>query len=270
MSARAAAFIPAVAVLLSATAAPGVELAPHRAFYTLSMLSASSEAGVTDVNGVMSFEWADSCDGWTTEQRYAMHFIRGDGTEIETATSYVTWESKNGLEYRFNVKRMTNGVETEIISGRAELESKGGAGIARFEQPGEDNIALSAGTVFPAEHTLILLDKAIAGDRFDRRLVFDGSEAKGAVPVTTIVLAQRAPDETGVLEPPLGPHPVWPMRLAFFAAEGTAGPGEELPEFELSLAMQANGIVTELTLGFGGFTVKGTLERIEALPKTDC
>ena len=40
------------------------------------------------------------------------------------------------------------------------------------------------------------------------------------------------------------------MKLAFYAAEGKAGPGEELPEFELSMDLQENGIATALVLQF--------------------
>lgn len=270
MTQRIAAFALAAAFLSLAVPAKAVEIATHRAFYTLSMEAASSDAGVTDVGGGMSFEWADSCDGWTVEQRYVMRFMRSDGTEVEVATTYVTWESKDGLQYRFNVKRTTNGADTEVVSGTASLESKGGAGMARFEQPAEDNIALSAGTVFPTEHSIVLIEKALAGKRFDRHVVFDGSEAEGAAPVTAVILPQRDAEPSEVLAEPLGPHAVWPMQLAFYAAEGTAGPGEELPDFELSMDIQANGIVTELVLGFGGFKVKGTLERIEPIPAPAC
>lgn len=270
MNQRIAAFGIAAAFLFLSFPAQALEIATHRAFYRLSMEAVSSDSGVTDVGGGMSFEWADSCDGWTVEQRYVMHFMRPDGAEVEVATNYVTWESKDGLEYRFNVKRTTNGVDTEIVSGVASLESKGGPGMARFEQPREDTIALSPGTVFPTEHSIILIEKALAGQRIDRQVVFDGSEAEGAAPVTSVILPQRPAPASDVIAKPLGPHAVWPMQLAFYAAEGTAGPGEELPDFELSMEIQANGIVTGLTLGFDGFKVKGTLEKIEPVPAPAC
>lgn len=262
--ALAAAFMP---LSLPANA---VEIATHRAFYTLSMAAASSDSNISDVSGAMSFEWADSCDGWTVEQRYVMRFLRTDGTEVEVATNYITWESKDGLRYRFNVRRTTDGAETDLVKGTASLDSKGGAGKARFEQPAKEDIALSAGTIFPTEHSIVLLKEAEAGKRFDRHVVFDGSEAEGAAPVSTVILPQRDAPLIDTMSEPLGPHPVWPMQLAFYAPEGTAGPGEELPDFELSMDIQANGIVTELTLGFQGFKVKGTLERVEAVPAPAC
>lgn len=265
----------AVAVTLAVvvSAAPmawAVELAAHKAFYRLSLASASSASNMSDVDGGISFEIRDVCDAWIVEQNYAMRFMLADGGDIDSIDKYVSRESKDGLEYRFNIKRITNGEVTERIDGRAELESPGGPGMAIFEQPAKDRIALSKGTVFPNEHTVILLEKAAKGEKIDRRLVFDGSQVATAAPITTIVLGRRAPDNGSVVQAPLGPDPAWLMRLAFYAAEGTVGKGEELPHFVMSMNIQPNGVVTGLTLDFGEFEVNGVLERIETLPGVDC
>lgn len=245
-------------------------LAAHKAFYRLSMASASSDSNMTGVEGAISFEIRDVCDAWVVEQNYAMRFMLANGGEIDSLDKYVSHESKDGLEYRFNIKRETNGEETERIDGRAELESPGGPGMAIFEQPTRDRIALSGGTVFPNEHTVSLLDKAAKGGKIDRRLVFDGSQVAPAAPVTAIVVGQRAPGDGSVVKAPLGPDPAWLMQLSFYAAEGTAEQGEELPTFAMSMEIQPNGIVTGLVLDFGGFKVDGVLERIETLPGGDC
>lgn len=250
--------------------AQAVELAAHKAFYRLSLASASSASNMSAVEGGISFEIKDVCDAWVVEQNYALRFMLADGGDIDSVDKYVSRESKDGLEYRFNIKRITNGEVTERIDGRAELESPGGPGMAIFELPKKDRIALSRGTVFPNEHTVILLEKAAKGEKIDRRLVFDGSQLATAAPVTTIVLSQNEPADGGVLQAPLGPDPAWLMQLAFYAAEGTAGRGEELPNFEMSMDIQPNGIVTRLVLDFGEFKVDGILDRIEALPGGDC
>ncbi len=270
MKLRSAVLAATTAVTLFSATAHSVEIATHRAFYSLSLGIAEQGGGIADVRGGMSFDWADSCDGWTVEQRYVMQFLRTDGSEFEVTTNFVTWESKDGLEYRFNMKRTTDGKETERVSGLARLNSKGGPGMARFDEPSNDRIALSAGTVFPTEHTFLLLEAAMAGKRFDRRFLFDGSQVEGAAPVTAIILGQRPAKPDGKLSEPLGPHDVRIVRLAFYAAEGTQTAGEEQPDFEMSLDIQDNGIVTVMTLVFDGFTVKATLEKIEAIPAPKC
>ena len=261
------------AILLTVMAAPvaqAVELAAHRAFYRLSLDTASNDSNMAGVEGAISYEIKDVCDAWIVEQNYALRFQLADGGDVDNVDKYFAWESKDGLEYRFNVTRATNGRETEQIGGRAELESRGGPGMAIFDKPAKDRIALSRGTVFPTEHTVILLDKAARGEMFDRHLLFDGSQVEAAAPVTTIVLGQREAEASEVIKAPLGPDSVWPMQLAFFAAEGEAQPGEELPDFEMTMNIQPNGIVTSLVLDFGDFTVNGVLELLEELPASGC
>ena len=264
---------PIAAILLTlsaASAASAVELAAHRAFYRLSLATASNESKMAGVEGAISFEIKDACDAWIVEQNYALRFQLANGGDIDNVDKYVSWESKDGLEYRFNITRITNGRETEQVGGRAELESQGGTGMATFEQPAKDRIALSRGTVFPTEHTVILLEKAERGALFDRHLLFDGSKVEASAPVTTIVLAGRDAEGDSVVKSPLGPDSIWPMQLAFFAAEGEAQPGEELPDFEMTMNIQPNGVVTSLILNFGDFTVNGVLEEIEELPASGC
>ncbi len=271
MMKRIAATMACLATLTIGVSAHSIEIATHRAIYKLSMLPSSGiDGGIADVQGGMTFEWADSCDGWTVEQRYVMNFLRTNGTELKTDTSYVTWESKDGLEYRFSVKRITDGVESERIGGRAKLEKKGGAGMAKFEQPKRDNIALSAGTVFPTEHTFLIIAAANAGKRFDRHLVFDGSSVEAAAPVTAFFLGRRPAPEDSILTAPLGPNPVQAMNLSFYEAEGKQAAGEALPTFEMTLNLQDNGIVTDMVLRFDGFRVAATLVRIENIPPPDC
>ncbi len=270
MRLRSAVLAVATVMATLTASAHAVEIATHRAFYSLSLGKLEQGGGISDVRGGMSFDWADSCDGWTVEQRYVMQFLRPDGSEFEVVTNFVTWESKDGLEYRFNMKRVTNGEEIERVSGVARLNSKGGPGMAHFDEPSEDRIALSAGTVFPTEHTILLLEAAARGERFDRRLVFDGSEVETSALVTAIIPGARPAKPGGVLKEPLGPYETRLVNLAFFAAEGSRNAGEELPDFEMSLDMQDNGIVTGLTLTYDGFTMKGALEKIEEIPAPGC
>lgn len=256
--------------LTAATPALAAELASHRAFYRLSLASLSSDSEVSDVQGGIGYEISDGCDGWIVEQQYAMRVLWSNGNEIDTSDSFVSWESKDGLNYRFNIRKFRDGAEYMLVNGNAELESRGGPGVALFDEPESNRIALPKGTVFPTEHTIRLLERARKGERFDRQLVFDGSEVESAAAISTVILPQRPAQEDGILKPPLGPHPVWPMKLAFYAAEGTAEQGEELPEFEMSMDIQANGVATGLVLQFDDFSLKGTLEKLEELPDAGC
>lgn len=261
----------AAAILVALNfAAPAAELVSHRAFYRLTLASMSSDSEISDVQGGIGYELSDGCDGWIVEQQYALRILAANGNEWDSSDNFVSWESKDGLRYRFNVKKFRNGEQYDAVNGNAELESKGGPGMAKFDEPENDRIALPAGTLFPTEHTISIMERAREGARFDRQLVFDGSEAEGAAAVTAVILAQRPPAEDSVVKAPMGPDPVWPLKLAFYAPAGIPGQGEEMPTFELAMDIQENGIATALVLNFGDFTMNGKLESLEAIPGADC
>lgn len=265
-----AAFAAVIIALFASLSALAAEFISHRAFYRLSLASLASDSEVSGAEGGVGYAISDGCDGWIVEQHFAMRIQWSDGNEVDSSDSFTSWESKDGLRYRFNIRKFRNGSEYMVISGSAELDSPGGPGKALFVEPKQHTIELPRGTVFPTEHTARLLETASKGEKFDRQLVFDGSEVEGAAPIAAFILAQRPPKRDGVLQSPLGPDPVWPMKLAFYAAQGSAATGEELPDFELSMDLQDNGVASHLVLDFGAFSLDGALENIELLPDVGC
>ncbi len=60
--------------------AGGAEIAVHRALYSMSLGSTRNDSGVVDAHGAMAYEWGETCDGWTVEQRYKLRMqYAGDG-----------------------------------------------------------------------------------------------------------------------------------------------------------------------------------------------
>ena len=222
------------------------------------------------MSGVLSYDWADSCDGWAVEQRYILQIVRGNGPPLQISASYANWESKDGLRYRFYVKRSREpaGADSEDseVQGEATLKQTGNAGTAEFDQPRRESIKLPAGTVFPTAHTIALISKAEAGEKFDRRLVFDGDEIGGPSMLTAFILPQRPEPPGGNPKSLTAPQPVWPMNIAMFSEDDKTG----TPEFEMTIYLQANGVVPELTMNYGDFIVAGRLKVFEALQKGGC
>lgn len=266
--ARLPAIVLALILFVAGTASAGTVL-PHRAGYNLSLVSARSGSGILDVTGVLSYDWSDSCDGWAIEQKYALQILRGDGPPVHITASYVNWESKDGLRFRFNVKRertsRQNSEKTEV-KGEAELDGRDKPGKARFEQPRKRVVLLPKGTVFPTTHTLMLIDKAAAGTRFDRRLVFDGADVEGPSTMTAVLLPRKAAPPGGHPKQLTKPAPVWPVNIAVFPRK----PGAEVPEFEITIYIQDNGVVPEMRMNYGDFTVRGKLEIFQALKASGC
>ena len=243
-----------------------IEIIPHKAAYLFEMVSSEPGGGVESVTGGMTFEWVDACDGWALDQHYLLRISNSDGSQTDVSTSNVTWEAKDGLRYRFNIKRGRDGDLVEDLRGDARLEAKGGAGSVEFFKPEVRKIALPAGTKFPTDFMIGQMQAAANGSRMERDLVFEGSAIEGPQTVTTTILPARAAKKSEALSPPLGPNNVWPMYVAYFPAENTDGQ----PETELSIDVQANGIVTGFVVDYGVFKLRANLVKIASLPETGC
>ena len=69
-------------VAASTTAAGGAEIVPHRALYSMTLGSARNDSGVVDAHGTMDYEWGETCDGWTIEQRYRLKMRYGETPDV--------------------------------------------------------------------------------------------------------------------------------------------------------------------------------------------
>ena len=96
--------------------------------------NARSDSGVVDARGTMDYEWGETCDGWTIEQRYRLKMRYAETADVDIVSSFVTWELKDGLRYRFNQKQTRNGEVDQEIRGEARLD-----GPARAELPNSRN-----------------------------------------------------------------------------------------------------------------------------------
>src|ERR1700710_2842106 len=149
-----------------ATSAPAPTAIPaqsgllaHKALYTLTLGQAKGN-DVIAAHGTMGYEVTDACDGWAVRQRLRMTITNSDGQEIEMASDYTTWESKDGLKFRYHMRQTTDTAVTSQTDGEASLQKVGGAGEARYVTPHETTDALPAGTVFPMAHTAAIIAAA--------------------------------------------------------------------------------------------------------------
>jgi hypothetical protein len=252
------------------TGAPKVAIAPHRAIYTMTLASVKNGSNIAGVSGRMMFKWSDACDGWTVEQHMKLHFNYAEGDESDVTSADVSWESKDGKRYNFNVLHQTDGKETERYKGRATLDGGKGGSVV-YEFPKGKTVDLPVGTLFPTAHTVLIIQKALAGEKLFSRNVFDGSDEDGLDDVSVFLHAQQAHVEEAGLSPdlkknPLIAQPIWPVRLAFFKTSTETG----MPDYEMDMDLLANGVVRKMTIDYGDFTVTGTLSEIEALPSSGC
>jgi hypothetical protein len=244
--------------------AAAVDITPHRAIYTMALDHAQPASGVVGADGRMSFEWADACSGWTVEQRYKLRIQYAEADESQMSVNFVTWESKDGKSYRFNVRKNHDDDPDEELKGTGAVAVSDKPGEAKFVKPDGSTFPLEAGTMFPTGHTIALIDAALGGRNFLAKPVFDGGTVEAPFQVTAAI---------GSLHPanakdanPLLRYRWWPVRLAFFPSDSDS----PQPDYELGMTLQENGIARDMTLDYGQFVIRAKLEKIEALAKPSC
>jgi hypothetical protein len=251
----------------AALAAGPVEVQPHRGVYALELSEVEPNSTVVHARGRFDFEWADACDAWTMSQRAILEVGHSDGRVFDFGWTYNAWEAKDGATYRFFITRRFGGdTVAEEIRGQAELTGEGG-GVARFTLPQEREMALPSGTLFPAAHTLYLLEALIAGNTPTWRTLFDGSGEEGLFGVSPAVAGAFSGDAAaGFVSPLLDGETSWRMQLAFFSMDESSA----LPEQEQAFRLFENGIVDEITFDYGEFTVEANLEELESVQGGGC
>lgn len=253
--------------LMAAGPAAAAEFVSHQALYRVSLASAEPKSGVASARGAVLYRFADACDGWTVENRTLLRLGFGEAEETETEWSHVSWESKDGLAFRFHVRDIREDELTEELQGQATLSRTGGPGRARFVLPEDAEVALPAGTLFPTHHLMALLDGAQNGRRYDSAVLFDGASLDNPYTVGTVI-SEPSPDARDRLgkRPGLDPATLWSLRMAFFPVAG----GESTPKFEVGVALRADGIADAIVQDFGDFVLLLTLQDLDLLPPPDC
>lgn len=246
-----------------AAPAPAADLASHRAAYRLTLDSARSASDVQGAEGAMAYEVIDRCDAWTVRQRFTLSVTSRSGSSYEMASDYVTWEAKDGSRLRFRLRQTTDGQVSQAVAGEARRDTPGGAGMIRYTEPAEDEIALAADALFPMAHTAAVLAAAADGRRVFAVPVFDGTVTEGAQDTNAAITARLEPGAAnGARWAPLASLPSYRMRIAFFEAGSSSGQ----PEYEVAMRYWTNGVADELRMDFGEFIVAGELGELEVLP----
>jgi hypothetical protein len=247
-----------------------VSITPHRAIYDMSLASVKNGSNVAGVSGKMLFEWSDVCDGWAVQQHLTLHFSYSDETVSNITSTELTWESKDGKKYNFNIHRATDNKEDETYRGKATLNADGG--IVSYTTPDGKKSTLPADAMFPSAHTQMILQHAAENDHFFTKRVFDGTDEQGSNDVSVFIDAPQAHWlETSGMDATLKTNSLlnqsaWPVRMAFFKVDSETGE----PDYEMDLMLLNNGIARQMRIDYGDFSVLGTLTNVEAMPIPHC
>lgn len=241
---------------------------PHRAVYELSLGKSRANGTVSRAQGKLEFEWADVCTGWTVSQRTLVQLISNEGQVIDFGWTLNSLESKDGTYYRFFIRRLNAGGVAESQRGEARLDGPGQSGVATYTEPATQEVKLPKGTMFPTAHSLLLMDAAEKSAFPLWRQVFDGSGEEGGLYGISAAFSGALPSsKPGQLESPLlQDQKSWRLQLAYFGADESVS----VPEHEQIFRIYANGVVDEMLLDYGDFTLRADLRTLDPLPAPQC
>lgn len=252
-------------------ASPGIaraaaDLVPHQAYYSLHLKSVSPGSTLTEVSGAMYIDWVDSCEGWSSSQRLELRFYDASKPVVNIDSRFASWESRDGLSYRFSVQSTRNGEADKQLNGKASLQGAGQGGEAEFLGAKPAKFDLPAGTLFPSRHMIELIDRAAAGDKIVSRTVFDGTSDDGPFLVNAVIGPQKPATADDAILPKSANLPYRSMRLAFF----NPAKEEDTPFYEMSVDLMDNGIARSFVLDYGDSVIGAALDKIKLLGKPKC
>lgn len=256
-----------LALSLVAVRPLAADLQPHRAVYRMSLAPAETANDVASADGIMLYQFARSCDGWTVENKTVLRLGYDNETTTQTVWTFVSWESLDGRHFRFRARYEQDGRKLEKLTGEADLGENGKDGEAVFDEPQALRVVLPAGTLFPTAHMREVIATAMADQHSLARMVFDGASVDNPYQVNALFgPVPAAAAEALAKASGLPVLPAWWTRMAFFPLASQAA----LPEFEIDAQYRADGVADRIRQTFERFAVDVELQKLQVLPSPEC
>jgi len=249
---------------------PANEIVSYRAIYRMKLSKGVEQSDLVTANGVMSYSFQDQCDGWSSETSVLLNLGYSDGRSTLMNWTYADWETKNGLKYHFKGVQKQDDKIVEVIDGLVNRSSVNKPTFVEFNSPKDQNVLLPAGTLFPTRFMLDVFAAFGKGVNIYRNTVFDGAGLQNPyevnaffVPAKFLSKRPKLSNRTNTMELTKVKYPV---QLAYFPKNSFSA----LPEYELTIDFQSNGVARYMRQDFGGFSLDLTPDRVEILSSTDC
>jgi hypothetical protein len=242
-------------------------LVPHKALYDIRLVSRHSGADVLNISGQMLFEGKITCDAWTTDHHFKLIYEYADSPPMQVVSDFTTYEPFNGTDFDFTSRRERNGEVFEELRGHATRHPDG-TGKAVYSLPEGLEFDMPAGSLFPAAHTAETVAQMRAGKKIFSVPVFDGSDQEGPEEINTII-GKPVKDVTAAgkaVDAALLESPARAVRMAFFPLNKT----EPEADYEMNVVMHDNGVISDMLIDYGDFSVTQKLTALERLENPVC
>lgn len=249
-------------------------IAVHKAVYDFKMVSVEAGAGINGVTGRMYLEQDDICDAWTTDHRFVTEYQYAERAGMSNTSHYVAFESKDQRQFSFSSERQENGEATEQLRGSVTIAANGSA-MAVYSRPDNLKYDLPEGYLLPTAHTIEIIRQARAGEKFFRRVIFDGTDADGPVEISAFIGKKVTADEIGKvaeggnqkIDVMLLTPDAWHVRMAIFPLQASES---MMPSYEMEVILHDNGVISYALIDYKTFRLEQNLSALEKLPARKC
>jgi hypothetical protein len=243
-------------------------LTPYKALYTVQLTDTKGATDIIDIQGKMMYQLGQSCEQTVTDHHYILTYYYPDSVPMRISSDFSMAESHKGGQFDFTARRRRDGVLYEELRGRAVVDPKKG-GEAIYTDPEDMRFDLPPDTRFLAGQTAILISAAQQGQKFLSFPLFDGSDKDGPLDVTALI--SSVPTS---YTPPGGPNidatlltkQAWRVHLAFFSRLEP----QETSDYEMTITLHANGVISSSDITYPDYTVKETLTALKPQESSPC
>ncbi len=260
----------------ASAAASEIKFAPHRAIYDITLGRSAPGSGVNDMTGRLVYELTGgACEDYAQSMRFVTQSSSSDGSEQINDMWTTSSEEVTGSRLKFSTTQLRDEQAAEVTEGDADRRGRSGEVKIELTRPDAKVMALPAGTYFPIQHSIALLEAAKAGKSRFEADVYDGSEKGDKVSATTTLIGKGRQPETKELASVTNADRLkgiafWPISTSYFEKGKTLDTKDSLPTYEMSAHFYENGVSTRLVMDYGDFALKGELKELTFLPEPKC
>ena len=238
-------------------------LLSHKATYNLTLerknMNSLLEGGV----GKSTFLFQKTCSGWSLKENFMITYNLANKKSAKSFSVFKTFEDFKSKRFSFDHYDKSE-LSGEInYSGFVKKKDKNLSG--KLIDKNIKNISYDGSILLPTEHLIKLINFAKEEKKFFNSDVFFGSNKNNLIKrVTAFIGRKKLSSEKSKYK--FLKKNVWPINLAFYNFKQK----KAIPETEISLEIDEEGVVHFYNVDYGDYIMIGKLDKIEVLEKKDC
>lgn len=256
--------------------AQSIKFVPHRAVYDITLGRAAPGSGVNEMTGRLVYELkGGGCEDYAQSMRFVTQSSSSDGTQQINDMRTSSSEEIAGRRLSFRSAQYHDDQAGDVTEGQAGRRDAGEVAI-EISKPEKKALSLPATTYFPIQHSIAMLQGAMAGKvRFEAD-VYDGSEKGDKVSATVTVIGKGRVADAAVLPASVANADrlkslrYWPISTGYYEKGKELDKKDALPNYEMAANFYENGVSTRLVMDYGDFSLKGELKELTFLDAPAC